>query len=453
MATEYKLSYTASEIDEKLEQVDINKTNINQLSNEIGDVSKDLIQLEEKIFGKVEYEERVTSDNKFDNIFDENGKINLVDGTNSTSETMIRSSKFYDIGEEFSGVLYIATSSGSDSDSGYSVSGAFYDKDKNFIKYFATGNGKTEPFYTSTGAVNNARYFRVCKTATYEGLVYVSTINPGSAENANYEYTSEMVNVGGEGVTIGSNKKLEGKVVVNFGDSIFGKRRPPEDISTKLAELTGATVYNCGFGGCHMSNHWATTYNAFSMCNLADAIVTGNWTTQNNAIADTSSNAVPSYFAEALEILKGLDFEDVDIVTIAYGTNDFTNGDVLENANNLYDVESYSGALRHSVETLLTTYPHLKIFICSQTYRFWIDDSNVFTEDSDTKVNTNNVKLTDFVEKTKEIAEEYHLPYINNYDIGMNKFNRSRYFSATDGTHPIITGCHLIAEHMANELF
>lgn len=37
MATEYKLSYTASEIDEKLGKIDENTTNISKLSEEIVD--------------------------------------------------------------------------------------------------------------------------------------------------------------------------------------------------------------------------------------------------------------------------------------------------------------------------------------------------------------------------------------------------------------------------------
>lgn len=249
------------------------------------------------------------------------------------------------------------------------------------------------------------------------------------------------------------DRPIARKTIVNFGDSIFGKRRPPDDISTELARLTGATVHNCGFGGCRMAKHSMTNYDAFSMYRLADAIVSGDWSLQDAGIADRSqAEAVPSYFTEGLAILKGLDFANVDIITIAYGTNDFTSSVGMENADNAKDTTKFAGALRYSVETLLNAYPHLKIFVCSQTYRFWMDESNVFTEDSDTKV-LGGVKLTDFVTKTEEVAKEYHLPYINNYDIGMDKYNRSYYFGATDGTHPLTTGCHLIAQHIAKELF
>ena len=245
---------------------------------------------------------------------------------------------------------------------------------------------------------------------------------------------------------------LCGKTIVNFGDSIFGRQRPPEDISTELAKLTGATVHNCGFGGCRMAKHSDARYDAFSMYRLADAVVSGDWSLQDAGIADTTQPALPVYFSEGLAILKGLNFADVDIITIAYGTNDFTSSVSLvkEDAK---DTTSFAGALRYSVETLLNAYPHLKIFVCSQTYRFWMDESNVFTEDSDTYTNIDGEKLTDFVAKTEEVAKEYHLPYINNYDIGMNKYNRSLYFPATDGTHPLTTGCHLIAQHIAKELF
>ena len=247
---------------------------------------------------------------------------------------------------------------------------------------------------------------------------------------------------------------LRGKVIVNFGDSIFGNRRPPDDISTELARLTGATVYNCGFGGCRMSAHNLTNYGAFSMFKLADAIASGNWDEQDSGIANTTQGeAVPSYFADSLAILKGLNFSDVDIITIAYGTNDFAASVNMENENDTKDTATFAGALRYSIETLLNAYPHLKIFVCSQTYRFWMDSSNVFTKDSDTKTNSDSAKLTDFVAKTEEVAKAYHLPYINNYDIGMNKYNRSYYFSATDGTHPLIIGCKLIAANIAKYLF
>ena len=246
---------------------------------------------------------------------------------------------------------------------------------------------------------------------------------------------------------------LHGKTIVNFGDSIFGNARPPEDISTYLAELTGATVHNCGFGGCRMSYHPSANYDAFSMTKLADAIASGDFSIQDAAISNTEGDSVPGYFAESVELLKNIDFNKVDIITIAYGANDF-NGVTLDNADNILSQRTFAGALRYSIETILTAYPHIRIFVCSPTYRFWMDSEYVFTEDSDTKVGGAYYRTTDIVEKAKEIATEYKLPYIDNYySLGINKFNRGQYFPTTDGAHHNVNGRKLIAAHITKELF
>ena len=244
---------------------------------------------------------------------------------------------------------------------------------------------------------------------------------------------------------------LDGKTIVNFGDSIFGNRRPPNDISTEIAKLTGATVHNCGFGGCRMSSHSSTQFDAFSMYQLANSIANNDWTLQDTAVSQMGWG-MPKYFPEALTLLKSIDFSKVDIITIAYGTNDFASAIGLDNAENNKDTKKFAGALRYSIETLLNAYPHLKIFVCTPIYLFWLDDSGNFLEDSDTKVYYGQ-KLTDYVAKVKEVAEEYHIPYIDNYNIGMNKYNRSLYFPATDGTHPLPKGGNLMAAHIAKKLF
>ncbi len=242
---------------------------------------------------------------------------------------------------------------------------------------------------------------------------------------------------------------LYGKTIVNFGDSIFGNKRPPYDVSTALSNITGATVHNLGFGGCRMSSYDAD-WSPFSMYMLADSIANNDFTAQDNV--DITAKGLPSYFVETRELLKSIDWNKVDIVTIAYGTNDFTAYKVLDSDENKYDTNTYGGALRYSIEKLLGAYPHLKIFVLSQTYRFWLNGTD-FVEDSDTKI-INGLKLTDFVDKTKEISKEYHLKFIDNYyDLGINKYNRSHWFPATDGTHHNRLGAVLIAEHMKNEMF
>ncbi len=241
---------------------------------------------------------------------------------------------------------------------------------------------------------------------------------------------------------------LEGKTILNFGDSIFGNARPPKDVSTFLATATGATVHNVAFGGCRMGKHIGN-WDAFSMYRLADAIASGDWSMQDNALNYTDRT---SYAETPLALLKSLDFNNVDVITIAYGTNDFTGENRLDDAANKYNTKTFAGALRYSIEKIQSAYPNIQIILCTPTYRFWMDADGNFLYDSDTYEKV-GYKLTDFVQKTKDVAKEYGLTVIDNYyGCGIDSSNKDVCFPSNDGTHPNQTGRELIAKYMANAL-
>ncbi len=250
------------------------------------------------------------------------------------------------------------------------------------------------------------------------------------------------------------SKVLKGKVIVNFGDSIFGDFEAPTDISSFIAEQTGAKVHNIGFGGCRMSRHPHEFYDKFSMYRLTDAVISRDFSPQDAAATgELNGHRVPAYFNLHLKDLEGIDFGKVDIITIAYGTNDFTGEQMLEGKDK-YDTNAFGGAMRYSVEKLKEAFPNIPIVICSQIYRYWDGYFGVYNEDSDTYVEpTSGYKLTDFVDKTKEIADEYGLFYIDNYkNSGINRETRHLCFDGVDTTHPIEYGRRLVAENISKEL-
>lgn len=255
--------------------------------------------------------------------------------------------------------------------------------------------------------------------------------------------------------TIGDDAKpvvahLMGKKIANFGDSVFGNARPPLDVSTFLAGNTGATVYNCAFGGCRMavhSGHW----DAFSMYRLAHAIANNDYTLQNEAI---NYDDRTSYAEEPLAVMKTIDYSALDILTIGYGTNDFTGNNQIDNDDNPMDTSTVCGALRYSIETLLTAYPNLRIFVLLPTYRFWIDAANAYTDDAFSHTNDLGKTLIEYIEAIAETAKAYNIPVIDNFaELGINKVNRYQYFPETDGTHHNENGRKLLAKHIAAKLW
>ncbi len=237
---------------------------------------------------------------------------------------------------------------------------------------------------------------------------------------------------------------LAGMTCVCFGDSITGNYVSPFDYPSIIAKKTGMNVINGGFGGCRMSQHPSSEYTAFSMYNLADSIASGNWAVQDAAI-DTvgAANA-----AEHLAALKEVDWSAVDYIAIFYGTNDFTGGVAIGSDDGSQSTSQFKGALRHSIETILTAYPKIRIVLITPIYRFWKNDEVV--TDSDT-YEVSGVKLTDFVDAVISVADEYKIPAFNLYNsLGINKINRTTFLA--DGVHPSNAGCERIGDSIAARL-
>lgn len=235
-----------------------------------------------------------------------------------------------------------------------------------------------------------------------------------------------------------------GKVCVCFGDSITGNMVSPNDYPSIIAAETGMKVINGGFGGCRMSDtHQTAAYAAFSMVKLADAIVSGDWTLQNNNVSGLST---VTNGTEHLAALKEVDWNSVDFITIAYGTNDIQNYITIDDTANPKSTNTYLGSLRYSIEKILTAYPHIKLMVLTPMYRYWPDES----ADSDSKT-FNGSKFTEWGDGLIKVAEEYKIPYIDMYrTLGFNAITRAYYSS--DGTHPNVKGCKVIGGKIAGRL-
>lgn len=288
----------------------------------------------------------------------------------------------------------------------------FWKQDGTYLSDLDRGANKTFTNYKFTIPTN--AYF-VSVTSLSSGILPTLRIGE-SADIGNIDERVKVI----ESTSVRFKKTL----IVNFGDSIYGNPKPPYDISTIIEKRLGATVINLGFGGCMMAKRAKgvvngeeqTQYDAFSMYAISKAIATKDFSQQATALG--AGNSLPAYFRASYNLLISIDWSKVDIVTIEYGTNDWSyawgeNHIPLDNDSDRLDFKSYAGATRYSIENLYVSNPSMKILLTSPTYRFWVDADLNFVEDSDTK-DVRGKKLYEFCETMKKVAVEYKLPYFLN---------------------------------------
>ena len=239
-------------------------------------------------------------------------------------------------------------------------------------------------------------------------------------------------------------KFSDGEICVCLGDSVLGGYVPPADYGTVIAEETGLEVINGGISGARMSAHPTASLDAFSMYRIADAIATGDWSLQDANVAELPV----SRSADRYAALKAVDWSKADIVTIGFGTMDINGHVAIDDPDDPKATDTVLGALRYSLDRILTAYPHLKIMVLTPTYRYLIDQEKGCDE-----VLFGGNTYDDYADGLISVAKEYKIPYVDLYrSIGFNSATRSYYFNSNDGTHPNERGIKRIGERIANSI-
>lgn len=246
--------------------------------------------------------------------------------------------------------------------------------------------------------------------------------------------------------TVKAENSLTDKTIIFMGDSItenFEKEK--KSYPDIVREETGAYTINLGLGGTSMSTHPNEFFNAFSFYNLVDAMITKDYSKQESAI---SNKDIPDYFKEKLNTLSKTNLQEVDIMVVLYGANDW--GKPLENREKLDDVNTFKGSLKSSLIKLYKNYPHLQFLLVPTPYRYWPEYGGV-----DSFTSTNNIGLHPYQYSLamNEIGQEFNIPVADTlYGLGINANNREFYFKPSDGTHFNEVGVARLAELITNTL-
>lgn len=240
------------------------------------------------------------------------------------------------------------------------------------------------------------------------------------------------------------NMPYKGKNIAWFGDSIVEGNTHPNRIAT----LLGATVQKFGFSSHMMSKYIDSPLgrDKGSMYRFAKAINTGDWT---DVIAggewvrdNLSDDNMPQ-----INAMVATDWTKVDYIVIAFGTNDIYSATPLGELTDPADATgaTFVGATKYVIEAIQDKYPHIQIMFVSPVFRTrWFQTPNPDRpeQNSDTLLDPQGKKYTDYVDALLHMKNMYHIPVFDFYRTsGINIRTWSNYLS--DGVHPKEIGIQL----------
>ena len=205
---------------------------------------------------------------------------------------------------------------------------------------------------------------------------------------------------------------LRGKKIIAYGDSITSNGQYLRYAEKKI----GVTIKNAGISSTTMT---------------------------------PSSN--PGSNGDLLTSFNGTcpDLSKYDIVTIAHGTNDLSSsvpiGEIGLITDKILDTNTFYGAYRKVIETIIKNYPHIRIVLCTPIHKYTTHEAN------EAVANSVGHRLKDYVDAIHNLANMYSLIVCDMYkDCGINYLNYTTYMP--DGVHPNDYGGELMGKCYVNSL-
>lgn len=217
--------------------------------------------------------------------------------------------------------------------------------------------------------------------------------------------------------------------IVFLGDSIMGNYTDSASVPGVVQGLTGAQVYNCGYGG---EGAALSEQTEIPLPDIVNAII----------------NHTPEILPREVQVYKGVDaFLNREnpcerlMFVINYGLNDYFTG-VPVDGEDTYDITTYTGALRQAVKDLQAAYPEARILLNTPTF-------TVYFENGEQIMSASGGQLVDYVEAVKKVGQELDVAVLDTYSLMPTTAENWQTY-LTDGCHPNETGRFLLGSFIAD---
>ncbi len=234
--------------------------------------------------------------------------------------------------------------------------------------------------------------------------------------------------------------------VVFFGDSVCGLVRDDTAIPAQVGRLLDKTVFNGAFGGtCVGRTETDYQKDVISLTALTRAVAAQDFGAQQTLHFRESNT---EYFEDTVDGLETVDFSSVELVVIEHGLNDYYIGMPVRNEENPWDEDTFTGALRHSLQALREANPHMRILLVTPTYT-WYERLGLTCEEYDVGYGVQE----DYIQAEMEVADEFGVEVLDVYhNVFPHETWEDRQLYTQDGFHPNEAGRELLAGMIAEYL-
>lgn len=244
--------------------------------------------------------------------------------------------------------------------------------------------------------------------------------------------------------------------IVAFGNAPFADDRDSSDnLAAMIADLSGATVYNCSVAGSYLAaleptlKAETTPIDAFNFYWLTTLFCLRNNEHVYQQVIDVMGDDIPDGAKEAFDTLTTIDFATVDVITLMYDGSDYLSGHNMYSDQNATDIQQFTGNMEAGIELIQATYPHIRIIVMSPSYAYAVDEDGKYVSSDMYRYNNQDV-LSTYVIKQYGSAYTRSVTFLDHLYGTITEANADQYL--IDNIHLNAAGRKLVAQRFVDAL-
>lgn len=248
------------------------------------------------------------------------------------------------------------------------------------------------------------------------------------------------------------SSRLEGReddgitTILCLGNNAFADNRGENGLAALIAKKTEAVIYDCSFPDSSAACKYPVynpeyTKDHFNFYYVVECFRNNQFTAINSIAGDE----IDPRYQEAVDVMKTVDMDKVDVIIVMYDSTDYNIGTPSDNPENPYDVTAFTGGLRTTLKNITSTWPHIRTFVMSPTYAQYMDEAgNLY---NGTIKDLGNGTLNHYLVKEAEAVMDCGISFIDNYYGTINEDNFKEYLA--DHCHLNDKGREKVADRIA----